>query len=161
MSNGIKPQLTGAKGGKLIEISGDLNRFLLTGAETGGSYAQWEAILPPGGGPPVHVHSREQEALFVLEGEVTAWMGDERILFMEGMSAHLPIGLAHGFKNETSKTARILFTAVPAGLENFFFEAGTAVEAGMNLKTIVSEEERRRMIAKGEAYGIRFIGARA
>ena len=109
----------------------------------------------------MHVHSREQEALFVLEGEVTAWMGDERILFMEGMSAHLPIGLAHGFKNESSKTARILFTAVPAGLENFFFEVGMEVGSATEVTPVPSEEDRKRMIETGRKYGIHFVGVGA
>ena len=159
MSRENRPQIIGAEGGRLIGLSGDMNRFLLTGADTGGSYAQWEAILPPGGGPPVHVHSREQESLLVLAGDVIARMGDELIVLTEGMSAHLPIGLAHGFKNESSVVARVLFTAVPAGLENFFFEVGMEIEPGKEITMVPSEEDRRRMIAKGQEYGIRFVGA--
>jgi uncharacterized cupin superfamily protein len=46
-------------------------RFLATGEDTNGKYALWEAILPPGGGPPSHVHSRDEEGFHVLEGEIT------------------------------------------------------------------------------------------
>jgi len=43
--------------GRWIAQSGDLNRFLAVSADTGGAYAQWEPIVPPGGGPRLHVHS--------------------------------------------------------------------------------------------------------
>ena len=46
-------------------------RFLATGEDTNGNYAIWEAIVPPGHGPPSHVHSREEEGFYILEGEIT------------------------------------------------------------------------------------------
>ena len=57
--------------GRTIGVVGDTYRFLATGEETAGQYAMWEAIVPPGGGPPPHIHSREEESFVVLEGEVT------------------------------------------------------------------------------------------
>jgi hypothetical protein len=44
--------------GRTIAVVGDIYRFLATGEDTDGRYATWEAIVPPGGGPPPHVHSR-------------------------------------------------------------------------------------------------------
>ena len=54
--------------GRRIGIVGDVYRFLATGEETDGKYATFEAIVPPGSGPPPHVHSREEESFLVLEG---------------------------------------------------------------------------------------------
>ncbi len=59
---------------------GDVYRFLATGEETSGKYAQWEANVPPGGGPPPHVHSREEEGFYILEGEITLQIGDGRLV---------------------------------------------------------------------------------
>jgi hypothetical protein len=46
--------------GRTIAVVGDIYRFLATGDDTNGKYALLEAIVPPGGGPPSHVHSREE-----------------------------------------------------------------------------------------------------
>ena len=59
----------GPNEGKRIGIVGDIYRFLATGEETGGQYALLEAVVLPGGGPPPHIHSREDETFYVQEGE--------------------------------------------------------------------------------------------
>jgi hypothetical protein len=55
--------------GRTIAVVGDVYRFLATGAETNGKYALWEAIVLPGGGPPPHVHSREEEGFYIHEAD--------------------------------------------------------------------------------------------
>jgi quercetin dioxygenase-like cupin family protein len=55
--------------GKVIAVVGDVYRFLATGEETDGRYAMFEAVVSPGGGPPPHIHSREEESFYVLDGE--------------------------------------------------------------------------------------------
>jgi len=70
-------------------------RFLATGEDTNGKYALWEAIVPPGGGPPSHVHSREEEGFYILEGEITFHIGGERIMTTAGMFANMPVGTRH------------------------------------------------------------------
>ena len=66
--------------GHTVAVVGDVYRFLATGEDTDGKYALWEAIVPPGGGPPAHVHSREEEGFFVLEGEGTFTVNGERVV---------------------------------------------------------------------------------
>ena len=70
--------------GQTLAVVGDIYRFLATGEDTDGKYAMWEAIVPPGGGPPPHVHSREEEGFVVLEGEITFQVGDKRIVAKAG-----------------------------------------------------------------------------
>lgn len=67
----MKPTIRPTGQGRTIAVVGDVYRFLATGEETDGKYALFEAILPPGGGPPPHVHSREEEGFYILEGEIT------------------------------------------------------------------------------------------
>jgi len=62
--------------GRTIAVVGDVYRFLATTADTDGKYAMWEAFVPPGSGPPPHVHSREEESFFILEGEITVRHGE-------------------------------------------------------------------------------------
>lgn len=110
--------------GRTICVVGDVYRFLATGHETGGRYAMWEAIVPPGSGPPLHVHSREEEAFYVLEGEMTFQLNEELITAPAGTFLNMPIGSLHRFTNRSDKPARMIITIAPAGLEEMFFEVG-------------------------------------
>src|SRR3984893_11550143 len=116
--------------GRTVAVVGDVYRFLATGEETNGKYALWEALVPPGGGPPPHVHSREEEGFYILEGEITLQIGDERLVASAGMFANMPVVSLHSFKNETSRPARMLISVAPAGLEKMFFEVGQPVPSG-------------------------------
>src|ERR1019366_3413005 len=80
--------LTKPTAGRTIAVVGDVYRFLATGDDTNGKYAMWEAIVPPGGGPPPHVHSREEEGFYILEGEITFQIGEERIVATAGIFAN-------------------------------------------------------------------------
>ena len=103
--------------GRTVAVVGDVYRFLATGEDTNGKYAMWEAIVPPGGGPPPHVHSREEEGFYVLEGEITFTIGETRLVAGTGMFANMPIGTPHSFKNESSRPAKMLISVAPAGIE--------------------------------------------
>src|SRR3569623_1442367 len=111
--------------GRTVGLVGDVYRFLASGEETGGKYALLENVVGPGGGPPPHSHSREEEGFYVLEGEVTFFAGGERIVARPGTFINMPIGSVHTFKNETQKPACMLITIAPAGLEKMFLETGT------------------------------------
>src|SRR5512144_2859751 len=84
---------------------GDVYRFLVTGAETGGAYFAMEAIVPPGGGPPPHIHAREDETFYVLEGRVDFRLGDERVTAGPGDFVNVPRGRVHNFHNAGSELA--------------------------------------------------------
>src|SRR5215218_9671540 len=102
------PTLRKPNEGRTIAVVGDIYRFLATGDETVGKYAMFEAIVPPGGGPPPHIHSREEESFLILEGEIMFMVGDERIVASAGTFANMPVGSLHSFKNATDKTARMI-----------------------------------------------------
>src|SRR5579871_2365957 len=116
--------------GRTIAVVGDVYRFLATGDDTNGQYALWEALVPPGGGPPPHVHSREEEGFYVLEGEITLTVNGERVVAKAGTFANMPVGTPHSFKNESGRPARMLLSVAPAGLEQMFFEFGVALAEG-------------------------------
>src|SRR5213079_1739227 len=119
--------------GRTVAVVGDVYRFLATGAETNGKYALWEAIVPPGGGPPPHVHSREEEGFYILEGEITFLVGDKHLVAKAGTFANMPVGTLHAFKNESDRPARMLISVAPAGLERMFFEFGVPLPAGAQM----------------------------
>ena len=69
--------------GAAFSAAGDVYRHLATSAQTGGAYVLTEARVLPGGGPPPHLHRREDEAFFMLEGEIVASGGPELALQLE------------------------------------------------------------------------------
>lgn len=140
--------------GRTIAVVGDVYRFLATGAETGGKYAMWEAIVPPGGGPPPHVHSREEESFYVLEGAIAFRFGEETLTATAGMFANMPVGVAHSFKNESGATARMLISVAPAGLEEMFLEVGTPLADGATTGPPPSHAEIERLLAAAGRYGV-------
>ena len=153
--------------GRTIAVVGDVYRFLATGDDTNGKYALWEAIVPPGGGPPPHVHSREEEGFYILDGEITFTegfyildgeltftVGDERIVVTAGMFANVPVGTPHSFKNETDHPAKMLISVAPAGLEEMFFEVGVRVNQGATTAAPPTKGEIEKLLAVAPKYGI-------
>jgi quercetin dioxygenase-like cupin family protein len=140
--------------GRTIAVVGDVYRFLATGEDTNGRYAMWEAIVPPGGGPPPHVHSREEEGFYILEGEITLFIGDQRLIASPGMFANMSVGTLHSFKNETDQPARMLISVAPAGLEKMFFEFGVPLPAGSTTALPPTKVEMEKLLAIAPRYGI-------
>lgn len=140
--------------GRTVAVVGDVYRFLATGDDTNGKYALWEALVPPGGGPPPHVHSREEEGFYILEGEITFTIGDKRLLASAGMFANMPVGTPHSFKNESGKPAKIMISVAPAGLEKMFFEFGVPLAEGSTTALPPRKEEIEKLLAIAPRYGI-------
>ena len=89
----------------------------ITAAETGGAYVAMEAVLAPDGGPPPHIHQRDDETFYLLEGAVEFRLGDETIAARPGDSVSVPRGTVHSFRNAGTETARMMLTFTPAGVE--------------------------------------------
>lgn len=152
MSN--PPTIRKPKEGRTIAVVGDVYRFMATGEETNGKYAMWEAIVPPGGGPPPHVHSREEESFYILEGEITFHVGAERVVATAGMFANMPVGVAHSFRNEGSQPAKMVISVAPAGLEKMFFEFGVPLTEGSTTALPPTKDEIEKLLAIASRYGI-------
>src|SRR5438094_803452 len=149
-----KPTVRIAAQGRTVAVVGDVYRFLVTSEDTNGKYALWEAIVPPGGGPPPHVHSREEEGFYILEGEITLTIGDKRLVASAGMFANMPVGTPHSFKNESSRPAKLLISVAPAGLEKMFFEVGVPLPEGSTTAPPPMKEEIEKLLAVAPRYGI-------
>jgi len=103
--------------GEPLWFLGTLVRPKLTGGDTGGRFALWEATLPRGAAPPLHTHPQD-ETFYVLEGSVVAWIETERRDCAPGAAVFVPGGTPHAFRVE-SDTARLLFLSTPAGIDDF------------------------------------------
>lgn len=96
--------------------------YLITGAETGGAFFMAEVSVVPGGGPPPHIHSREDESFYVQQGTLAVQVGDKTLNVSTGDFVQLPRGVMHSFKNIGDDAAKLLMVAAPSGLENYFAE---------------------------------------
>ena len=143
--------------GRTIAVVGDVYRFLATGDDTNGKYALFEALVPPGGGPPPHVHSREEEGFYVLEGEITFTVNGERVVATAGTFANMPVGTPHSFKNESNKPARMLISVAPSGLEKMFFEVGVPLAEGATTALPPTKDEIEKLLAVAPGYGIEIL----
>jgi len=137
-----------------ISAVGDIYTVLVSGDETEGKYALLHAIVPPGGGPPPHVHSREEEGFYVLSGEVTVTANGTVTKAGPGAFINLPVGSVHSFKNMTTRPAEMLITVVPSGFEKFLEEFGTVLTDPASGPVPPSDAEIARLLAAAPKYGI-------
>ena len=92
----------------------------ICGEETGGALGVIEATLPPGAGPPMHVHAREDELFRVLSGRFGFWCAGDYVELEEGGCIALPRGVPHRFQNVGETVGRIMVVVTPGGFEAFF-----------------------------------------
>jgi quercetin dioxygenase-like cupin family protein len=105
--------------------------FKLFGTDTGGGFSALEHRLDPGTlAAPVHTHRNEDEYSYVLEGEITALVGDELIHAPAGTLVCKPRNIPHTFWNQGSTPARLLEIISPAGFERYFDELAEVLGAG-------------------------------
>ena len=125
------PITVGATDGENISVVGDTYRILVSGEQTGGAFATIDMLIPPDGGPGPHAHPDIEESFYVIAGEIEVKSEFGNYTATQGSFINIPKGgVIHGFKNNTSETAHLLCTVVPAGLENFFEEIGKPVALG-------------------------------
>ncbi len=127
------------------------------GEATGGSYAMFEDLVLPGVGNPAHIHTREVETWYVLDGELDWFVGDRAIKAKPGDFLHTPRGVPHRFGNSSDRPARMLLTYAPAGFEQWFLEIGTPAEPGAPPPLFPPDREQvRRAVEAASRYGVRF-----
>ena len=104
-------------GGRSICLMGTLlTTFKAVSEETGGEYSLYETTAPPQLGAPPHIHHRETEAFYVLEGEVEFLKGEHTVRAGVGEFVFIPKGMVHGFTNAGQEVARCLAIVTPGGL---------------------------------------------
>ena len=137
-----------SRSGEPLQIYGDLMYVKLGGSETGGRYSLIEDVSPPGGGTPLHVHHREDEGFYVLEGEYLFEADGERFEARTGDFVFVPRHIPHRFRNIGNTPGTILLTLEPAGLEDFFVE----------LAAIAGPPDPAKVAPLFEKYGLELLG---
>jgi quercetin dioxygenase-like cupin family protein len=144
-------------GGDLFYGPGDVYRFLVTGEQTGGAYFAMEAIVPPGGGPPPHIHLNEDETFYVVEGECDFLLGDRTITAGVGDFVSVPRGNVHRFHNAGTAPTRLILTFTPSGIERFFEETLERVLDPTQPIPDNIDEVAARYAAAAPRYGMEFL----
>ena len=122
-------------------------------SRTGGLVTLGVANMPPRtGGPELHVHSREDEGSYVIEGELTVVVGDERFIAGPGTFVWLPRDIPHTFANLGDEAVRVVGLIVPGGLEGMF------VEQTEYFHSLEGPPDPDTIAAIGDRYGVRRVG---
>ncbi|WP_433273761.1 cupin domain-containing protein [Actinosynnema sp. CS-041913] len=122
--NALRAVHVPASEGRSVWLNGDVYVVKLDRLSSGGSLTVLEADVPPGGGPPVHNHANEDEAFYLLAGELDIHAGSRTYTAVAGDLVFIPRGTFHGFRNNTTRVARQLLLFTPGGFEGFFLELG-------------------------------------
>jgi len=111
------------RGSGWMEWLGTEYRIALPAAAAAGRCGAFEGRLAAGGGPPLHVHHREDEVIHVIEGEIEFWLDGAVTRLGAGRSAFLPRGVPHTFRVTDAGPARTVGLVTPGGFEAFFATA--------------------------------------
>jgi mannose-6-phosphate isomerase-like protein (cupin superfamily) len=109
--------------GKAVWLLNGLLTWKADAKTTGGAWELVEQLCPRGFAPPIHTHSREAEAFYVLDGDLTVVLGEEVVPASPGSFFYVPPDTKHSFVVE-SPVARFLSFAIPANLGAFLDELG-------------------------------------
>ena len=144
----------GRQQGRAIWFLGTLTFVKATTDQTRGAFGLIEQLLPAGRGSPYHVHHKEDEAFYILEGQCTFISSDRSFQATAGSYVFLPRDIPHGFRADTP--SRILVLATPGGFEQFVVEAG---EPATRLELPPSQEpDVEKLVSVAAKYGIEILG---
>src|SRR5215510_4608690 len=111
-------------GGTKINVLGIPMVIRVHGRDTGGIVSVVESRDVTGGGPPPHIHHREDETFQILEGEYEWMVGDKKFTAQTGATIFAPRGVPHTYRYLGKSPGRLMCVITPAGFEGFFEEIG-------------------------------------
>lgn len=116
--------------GERVSVVGEQIRILTDSKATDGNLVVFEEITPPGGGPPLHRHGREDEFFFIAEGNLKFQVEGRETLVSSGAAVLAPRGSVHSFVNVGNRPSRMIIICFPGGIENAFREADQLAGSG-------------------------------
>ena len=127
----------GAGEGKTISVLGNPYTYKAAKEKTRGAYALIEHTVA-GDGPPPHIHATEEEAFYVLEGELNVVVGETTATVTAGAFVLVPRGTVHTYSKAGTAAAKVLVIISPAGFEKFFEEIAGPPDLG-KIKALASK----------------------
>ena len=144
-------------GGEALWFMGFLATIKASAGETGGRVAVIHHLGPQDAGSPLHVHHRENEWFYILDGELTVWVGGQVISAPAGSFVFGPQGTPHTFTVSSPQGASFLLVTEPGGFEAFMRTAAEPAHSP-TLPPPTSPPDPAQMAALAAEYGIEIIG---
>lgn len=131
--------------------------IIVSGEQTNGEYSLTHVIEPPNAGPPLHIHSDDDESFYVLKGKVRFYIGDEIINASTGDYIFAPKGIPHRFLSG-SKETELIVRSKPAKFDSLVKEVGIAVskDAGPPQERNFSTEYIKNLVDISKSFNITF-----
>jgi len=128
---------------------GNTMTLAVTPAQSNGTSSTIVVSVPPGTGPPAHVHTREDETYVIRRGHFRFWLGNRVIDARPGAVVYLPRKVPHQFINVGATPGELVFTIVPAGLEQMFLE--------ISRRGLMPPKDLDAVVKLGIGYGITYL----
>ncbi|HTH48747.1 MAG TPA: cupin domain-containing protein [Candidatus Limnocylindria bacterium] len=145
----MNPIHTSAAGGQKLNVLGNPTVIRLHSRDTGGTLSAIESHDAPGGGPPPHIHHREDETFQVLAGDYEFMVAGETFVARTGATVFAPRDLPHTYRCLGPTPGRLLCVITPAGFEGFFEE--------IDALSPEQQQDIPRVIGLGTKYGLEFL----
>lgn len=143
--------------GEALWFLGSLLTIKASAETTGGRVAVTENLAPRGSGSPLHVHHNEDEWFYVIEGELTLWVGGEVTVAGPGTFVYGPRDIPHTF-TVSSEQARFLLVVEPAGFEGFVRALGEPAQQLVIPPAPTGPPDMAAMAALAAEYGLEILG---
>ena len=124
------PFMSNPRPGNTRAIPGAVFNFLATGGQTGNAFSLIKIEVLKGAEPPEHTHANEDEAYFIMEGEMRFWIGGKVFDAKAGDFIFLPKGISHRFQVQTERVIELMWIA-PAGLDQWFWDNSQPAPDGL------------------------------
>jgi quercetin dioxygenase-like cupin family protein len=153
-----RPHILGEGEGEALWFSGGLLTYKATGDQTGGLLAIAEVVAPEGTGSPMHLHHHEDEAWYIIDGEVAFSLGETRHLAGPGSFVFGPRGVEHRFE-VTSAQARFLLFVTPAGFEDFTRTCGHPATSPTMPPPDLPPKDFQQLMDAARDHGLEILGS--
>ena len=155
-TNGRAPSIKYQPRSRRCYFDVGIGSVCLSGADTGGEYCLLEVSLAPGMGVPRHTHTREDEAYYVLSGELEVVVGDEVFVLKVGDTLIAPRDIPHQLRNPGKTENHYLLVFSPSGFEEFLKATAVPAPDDAVAPTEPPADAVRGVLELAADYGIRF-----
>lgn len=145
----MTPLLIPADGGRAVYILGIPMLIRIHGRDTNGVVSAVESHDVPGGGPPPHIHHREDETFQILEGDYEFTVAGKSSVAKPGTTIFAPRGIPHTYRYLGTTPGRLLCVITPSGFEGFFEEIGAM--------TPQEQQDIPRVMEIAKKYGLEIL----
>ncbi len=145
----MKPTVSPFEGVGKLDVLGIPMVIRIHGRDSGGVVSVVESLDLPGGGPPPHIHHKEDETFQILEGEYEWTVGGETFVATKGTMIFAPRGVPHTYRYLGSTPGRLMCVITPSGFEGFFEEIAAM--------TPEQQQDIPRVMEIGASYGVEFL----